>query len=311
MYVREGLFGSNISRVKGATLPIAAAGGEQQFTFTAEIDSKVSFTVTPDNPAASLTLRIINSTNATMVGPITGAPGARVAIQPWTVPANGTYRLSVTANLPTALQLEGARNAALESQVGDSTFLSEMDISASQRVYNTGNTNEVVGRSDAGFKLTKGNSAAKFVDIFATGTAVSLSDDGEAQITSTVGNTFFPAGPVTISSNGVLLASTLVEVDYVNSPLASLTSATPGLYPFWDDLYTGNVYWQELLIGGINTLVVQWQDRAHYPGVGGATFRFRYLPLDRCWPALLTETCCLETPAMIRAFQLLSVRWVL
>ena len=273
VYKREGLFGSNISRVKGPTLPIATAGGQQLYQFTAETDSKVSFTVTPDNSASALTVRVINSTGGIMVGPITGAPGAAVAIPPWTVSANGTYRLSIAASLPTGLQLESARNAALESQVGDSSYLSEMDISPSQRVYNTGNTNEVVGRSNAGLKLTKGSSATKFVDILTTGTPIFLTDDGEAQITSTVGNSFFPAGPVTISSNGVLLASTLTNVTYLNEPLSSLSAASTALYPFWDDLYTGNVYWQELPINGINTLVVQWQDRAHYPGTGAATFQ--------------------------------------
>ena len=273
VYVREGLFGSNISRVQGSTLPISTAGGQQLFQFTAEADSKVSFTVAPDTMGASLTVKIINSTNGVMVGPITGAPGAVVAIPPWTVSTAGTYRLSVSSSLPTGIHLESARNAALESQVGDSTYLAEMDISASQRVYNTGNTNEVVGTSEAGYTLTKGNSAAKFVDIIATGTAIALADDGEAQITSTVGNAFFPAGPVTISSNGVMLASTLTDVTYLNAPLNTLATTVPGLYPFWDDMYSGTVYWQQLPINGINTLVVQWQDRPHYPGTGAATFQ--------------------------------------
>lgn len=273
IYKREGLLGSNISRVDGPALPIATAGATQLYQFTADSASKVSFTLTPDNPSTVLTVKIINSSNGTVLGPFTGAVGGKVAITPWTVSTAGTYRLSVASSLPTGVHLESARNASLESQVGDSSYSAEQDISASQRVYNTGNTNEVVGNSDAGLLLTKGNSAAKFVDISTTGTAIFLTDDGEAQITSTVGNSFFPAGPVTISSNGVLLASPLVDVTFNNGPLATVAGTTPGLYPFWDDMYTGNVYWQQLSIGGINTLVVQWQDRAHYPGTGAATFQ--------------------------------------
>lgn len=273
IYKREGLFGSNMSRAEGPTLPFVTAGSEQLYQFTAEATSKVSFTLTPTSPLASLTVKVINSTNGIALGPFTGAPGGKVAIPPWTVSTSGTYRLSIAASLPTSVQLESARNAALESQVGDSDYSAEMTISASQRVYNTGNTNEVIGTSDAGIQLTKGNSAAKFVDIAATGTAIFLSDDGEAQINSTVGNSFFPAGPVTISSNGVVLASPLVNVTYLNSSLLSLPTTPTGLYPFWDDLYEGDVYWQELPVGGINTLVIQWQDRPHYPGTGAATFQ--------------------------------------
>lgn len=273
VYVREGLFGSNISRVDGVTLPIAAAGGAQRFTFTAEADSKVSFTVTP-RVAADLTVSVVNSTNALVLGPFVGSAGASIAIAPWTVPVSGTFKLVVTSNVPTGLHLESARNAALESQVGDSTYVSEMDISPSQRVYNTGNTNEVVGTSAAGLSQTKSNYAAKFVDISASGTPIVLTDDGEAEVTTTVGNAFFPAGAVTIGSNGGIWASALSNLDYINTTIASIpVDSPPGLFPFWDDLDAGTVYWQELVINGINTFVVQWNSRPHYSTIGATTFQ--------------------------------------
>ena len=123
--------------------------------------------------------------------------------------------------------------------------------------------------------LTPSTDATAFVDISATGTALNLSDDGEATIQTTVGNIAMPAGAVTVANNGGLISGTDVFLDYVNGDLTSV-GGTPALLPYWDDLYSspGNVYWQETSIGGVDALVVQWEDRSHYDIQGdGITFQ--------------------------------------
>ena len=49
------------------------------------------------------------------------------------------------------------------------------------------------------------------------------------------------------------------------------------LLPFWDDIdsESGNVYWEERSVGGIQTLIVQWDDRPHFNNVGSATFQLQ------------------------------------
>jgi hypothetical protein len=104
-----------------------------------------------------------------------------------------------------------------------------------------------------------------FVDISATGTALDLADDEEADIATTVGNAWLAAGTARVGSNGaVRFAGTGAELDSANGtlPNAGAFGATSQvLMPFWDDIDTaggtlGNVFWQE--IGG--TLYVQWQN---------------------------------------------------
>ncbi len=296
VYVREGLLGSNMSRVQGSTLPILTAGGQQSFQFTAEAASKVSFTVTPDNPSAVLTLQIINASNGVMAGPVTGRAGRAVSLLPWAATSNGNYRLVVTSSQPTGLFLQSARNASLESQVGDSTYLTEMDINPSQRVYGTGNTNGVIGFSNGGYQITEGNSASRFVDISATGAAIALQDDSEAQVTTSVGNALFPAGPVTIANNGGLWAGALLDLPFSNKALADVSASAPGLFPFWDDLDSGLVYWQERLVEGVNTLIVQWESNPHYATGGAVTFQVQVPPVVQCSQDLPTKMLSSVTP---------------
>ena len=55
------------------------------------------------------------------------------------------------------------------------------------------------------------------------------------------------------------------------------TSFDAALVPFWDDIDadTGNVYWEERVVNGINTLIVQWDDRPRFSNIGDATFQIQ------------------------------------
>jgi hypothetical protein len=134
-----------------------------------------------------------------------------------------------------------------------------------------------------------------FVDISATGgTALTaVGDDTAHQITTTIGNAMFPAGPVSIDSNGWALAGTYTATfgHYFNDDIApsGLPANIPAgswngvCLPWWDDLYayplpsSTNIWWQEL--SGI--LYIMWKDINHYadttPGAG-ITFQIQVFP---------------------------------
>lgn len=113
-----------------------------------------------------------------------------------------------------------------------------------------------------------------FVDISSTATPLELGDDGSVNITTSVGNSFFPAGQVSVNNNGALVAAEDQVVEFENKELpVPLTGLA--LFPFWDDLGDdhGNVFWEERDIEGHAALVVQWDDRQHFDGGSLTTFQ--------------------------------------
>jgi len=124
------------------------------------------------------------------------------------------------------------------------------------------------------------NLPGTFIDISSTGTPLSLADDGEVSITTTLGNALLPAGDVRIGSNGgVRFFGTGTNLAIINAALpafGAFSFESQSLLPFWDDLNSGNgtigeIYWQEL--GG--QLIVQWKDVGFYgsPGTERVTFQ--------------------------------------
>lgn len=132
--------------------------------------------------------------------------------------------------------------------------------------------------------------AGTFTDISGTGTSLgSVSDDSVFSFSSSVGNALFPAGTVTVCSNGWLCAGSATAASYGNVPIPAtgipvpavglpFTTGTNGyLLPFWDDLDPDpdpngqTLYWQE--IGGV--LIVQWNNISHFSNAAGATVTFQ------------------------------------
>jgi hypothetical protein len=118
--------------------------------------------------------------------------------------------------------------------------------------------------------------AFNFVDISGTGTALNLTDDSEANITSPFPFTFYgvTSSNLRVGNNGgILFNATTGDVGITN---ATLPNATIGLamLPFWDDMDsdTGNVYWEVQGSAPNRTLIVEWYNRPHYSNVGAATF---------------------------------------
>ena len=117
-----------------------------------------------------------------------------------------------------------------------------------------------------------------FIDISTTGTALNLTDDSEANITSPFPFTFFGAtsSDLRVGNNGgILFGVTTGDLGVTNAALPAASGLpAPAILPFWDDFddETGNVFWQVQGTSPNRKLIVQWHNRPHYNGVGAVTF---------------------------------------
>lgn len=99
------------------------------------------------------------------------------------------------------------------------------------------------------------NLPGTYVDISTSGTPLSLADDGETTIITTIGNALLPAGDVRVGSNGgARFRGTGQNLAYANAALpafGAFSFESQALLPFWDDLNSGSgslgeIYWQQL-----------------------------------------------------------------
>ncbi len=197
-----------------------------------------------------------------------------------------TFQLQVNATGPIPAQfvyvdIEGARaaggaSATIGYQAGGVSNTYQYGLNAPAMVRD-GSVISIVNTQ----VLMTDQLAGSFIDISATGTALSLSDDGEIDIITTVGNDLLAAGTVRVGSNGGLRfdgTGSSLGFSNTNLPSANAFAGDQTLLPFWDDIDTasgaeGEIYWQE--IG--DTLIVQWDAVEFFPGgTGGvetATFQ--------------------------------------
>jgi hypothetical protein len=129
------------------------------------------------------------------------------------------------------------------------------------------------------FYTTDDACATAFEDISATGTALGLTDDGEANIQMPFDFGFFGTmytAPLDLrvgNNGGILLNATAGDIAGGNASVPSGT--TMAIFPFWDDIddETGDVYWEVLGTAPNRRLVVQWNARPHYNNIGDMTFQ--------------------------------------
>lgn len=117
-----------------------------------------------------------------------------------------------------------------------------------------------------------------FEDISTTGTSLGLTDDGEENIVLPFD--FDLDGQVSAdvrvgNNGGVLFGTTTGDLFAGNLPLDGLT---PRIVPFWDDFddETGDVYWEVRGTTPNRRVIIQWDDRPHFPGeteIDPATFQ--------------------------------------
>ena len=240
------------------------------FNFFAEAGESVTALIRPLDAGATLTGEFVGLGGATTAS---GA-GESVVVPLQKADSSGMITLSVSSDLATGYAFDIYRNTNIEDLTNDAGAPVAIDDSfvelGSGRHAAIGQSNGIV----AGVQFLASNDPTQFVDISSTGTSLGLGDDGEATITTTVGNSAFPAGSVTVGNNGGIIAAASEDLAVTNGSLPS-TAWETALLPFWDDIDsdTGDVYWEETEVGGVDTLIVQWDNRPHFSNVGSSTFQ--------------------------------------
>ena len=265
-FTRLAPLGSSASRSQGNTGDLPTASDTETFTFFAAAEESYAAQITPNDAGATLTVTV-TGVSGSFTSPAAGEP---VILPPQLVAADQGVAITVATDVATPFRMDVFRNTAFEQQVGDSADGNELAIDAN-------GVASVIGTSvGVAVLFQQSNDAAAFVDISSTGTALGLGDEGEATITTTVGNLLFPAGDVTVGNNGGILAGGGRELSRANQSLPD-SSLGNALLVLWDDIDddTGNVYWEERDINGINTLIVQWDNRPQFINIGNATFQLQ------------------------------------
>lgn len=245
----------------------------QEFSLSLEAGQVISAVVEPSGPEV-LTVEVVGVTDVFSGS----APGAAVTLPPVSMANSGSISLRVTGSDATSFQLTQYQNVVLETEIGDSTEASPLDLTNSFVEYGSGRFGALgafaLPASGGDLLIEQTNNPALLVDIAPTGTALNLGDEQESSIITTVGNALLPSGPVTIGNNGVIVAGGLVDVPFVNGALPSPFFGQ-ALVPFWDDLAggPGNVFWEQRQIDGVDALIVQWDDRPHFDFGGRVTFQ--------------------------------------
>lgn len=258
----------SVSRANFGTLSSAADTAE--FQIAVEPGETIAAVAVPDSSAAILAIELVG-----VAAPVSsGGSGETLTLPATSVPVGGAVTLRVTSSAPTDFELDVFRNTSLE-QNGPAIDGSFVELGSGRSA--------VVGTSDAvvfdELQFTHTNDPAAFVDISGSANAnrLVLGINENTIITTSVGNSAFPAGIVTVGNNGGIAAGA-GGFDFIgeNSALSSGLFAT-ALFPYWDLFFgptPGDVYWEERTVGGVATLIVQWQQREHFltPG-GNATFQ--------------------------------------
>ena len=128
-----------------------------------------------------------------------------------------------------------------------------------------------------------------FIDISETGSLLSLDDEDETAIITTIGNTILPAGRVVVANNGGIAFDPPdddLPGNNVAIPSDEIFGGGQALLPYYDDIGNeiGGVYWQEFSNpprGGwwaSSTLIIQWHNKPYADDP--ATTRFQLQIFD-------------------------------
>ena len=181
-------------------------------------------------------------------------------------PATDDYVVRVESTIAGDYEMLVSEGLVFETQFQPATMLDPRSLDNGEGALGYLGDNE--------FSYTRVNHAGAFIDISGTGAALGLGDDQTTTITTTVGNALLPAGSVSIGNNGGVVAGN------ESLPRTNLTLPYFGfdnaILPYWDDLEatTGDVYWEERQVNGIDTLIVQWDELTHFTG-GTMTFQLQ------------------------------------
>jgi|GEM_PF-2373228 len=121
-----------------------------------------------------------------------------------------------------------------------------------------------------GFAISDAEPAAiGWQAINATGTALGLSDDGEATVSMGFSTPLFSSS-VTVGNNGGIGFVSGGDLGVTNEGLPSSAAfgGAQALLPLWDDIDsdTGDVYYETIGAAPNRTFIVEWYNRPHYAG---------------------------------------------
>lgn len=254
-------FTLDVSGLGGTTMDVALAGvGLADFT--------------------TATLQIVSADTGDVLAVATAAPpgtpsrNVDLSIAGFVIPAAGNLHLRLLSEVTGDYSLVVTHSLALETEPND------FDVGPDKlrRLNSTSGALGFIGESSVPFELVRQSDPAAFVDISTVGRPLNLSDDGTRALNSRVGNDFFPAGPILISNNGVVLSGVDDYVPFSNTRLP-FTGFGAALLPYWDDIsdLDGNVYVHLLTIDGVEAQIIQWDSRPHFSSVGTGTFQVQIL----------------------------------
>jgi len=274
-FVRRASLGSLMATSDNNTGFVASPSEPVDLSLFLTAGQTLAATAHTSDGAALLSLTLVGQ-----AGPFTAPSlGASAVLPATTISTTGNYVLRISANAPAPFTLQAILNAVVESL--DTANGSALSLSPSAvTVSNSATRWAAIGTAtptSQPLAWNTSNNPSLFVNIAGTGTPLNLTDDGIGFINTRVGNSIFPAGSVSVSNNGVVAAGIVQQISFDNSRLPSNQFGT-ALVPFWDDLdaTSGNVYWEQRTVGGIEALIVQWDNRPHYSGsgpVGAATIQ--------------------------------------
>jgi len=131
--------------------------------------------------------------------------------------------------------------------------------------------------------------AYSFVDISASGTGLSLSDDGAQSVTIPFAFSFYGTGSsnLCIGNNGELRlgASDCSSSPYNNATLPSTNLNGPAILPYWDDMLpNGTIYYATVGTAPNRQFIVEYQNKFVYGDSGDPTGQ-----TGATWEAILNE----------------------
>lgn len=251
---------------------LSTASSSQTYSVFLQAGETIAAIATPDSSAV-LSLEVVGLTPAYS----SLASGLPVELPAVTIPADGLYDIRLSTDAATVFELSLVRNATVGDLVLDTADGAEARLDASFVSLGSGRYG-AVGETQLGgnapYEFVQTNDSSKFIDISATGASATLGDENQFDISTSIGNEIFAAGTISISSNGGVIGSPGAFLEFTNGSLPS-TSFEAALLPFWDDLKAGQIYWQETVVEGVETLIIQWDNWSHFDVGGDITFQLQ------------------------------------
>ncbi len=191
--------------------------------------------------------------------------------------ADGTYTVRVHSDVESRYAVTVAEAFTLDTEPNNSAPLRRID-----------NTQGSLGRLESQPALggySHYNDATRFVDISTSGEELFFDHgDGIARVNTNIGNALIPAGKLLVGTDGVLMQDENIAAfsGYSRVELPNAFFEFAALAPFWSDLEndTGAVYVDERVVDGVDTLIVQWQDRSYFFQSGTGTFQVQLFDRD-------------------------------